>query len=221
MYAYPSCFSDDMVRSIADAARVVKYVDLPLQHINDQMLGRMRRRVTRAQTELLLDKLRKWVPDVAIRTTFIAGAPGETDPQHQELVQFVRDFGFDAMGVFPYSREHGTAMGRMEGQVPDDVKRARVEELMLAQQQVAFARAAAMAGRTVQVLVDAAPPKKTGRWIARTRSQAPEIDATVLLQADRLHPGQLLDAKITGAQGYDLLGELAAKKTSRLPVIQT
>ena len=115
MYAYPSCFTDEMIKTIADCDRVVKYIDMPLQHINDEMLTKMRRRVTRKQIETLLEKLRKWVPGIAIRTTFIAGSPGETDAQHEELVKFVKDFGFDMMGVFPYSPEPGTPMGRMDG----------------------------------------------------------------------------------------------------------
>src|SRR6185437_8672966 len=102
MYAYPSCFTDEMIKTIADSGRVVKYIDMPLQHISDPLLTSMRRRVTRAQIETLLEKLRKWVPGIAIRTTFIAGAPGETEQQHEELVKFVSDFGFDMMGVFPY-----------------------------------------------------------------------------------------------------------------------
>ena len=111
MYAYPSCFTDEMVDTIGNSARVVKYIDMPLQHINDAMLNVMKRRVTRLQIETLLTKLRN-IPGMAIRTTFIAGSPGETDAQHNELVQFVKDFGFDMMGVFPFSPEPGTAMGR-------------------------------------------------------------------------------------------------------------
>src|SRR3954471_7164511 len=107
----------------------------------------MRRRVTRKEIETLLTKLRKWIPGIAIRTTFIAGSPGETDEQHDELVRFVRDFGFEMMGVFPFSPEPGTPMGRMDYQIPDAVKQARVEELMLAQQDVAFAKAKRQVGR--------------------------------------------------------------------------
>src|SRR5438093_12037827 len=146
MYAYPSCFTDEMIRTIADCDRVVKYIDIPLQHINDAILTKMKRRVTRGEIERLLEKLRKWVPGIAIRTTFIAGSPGETDAQHQELVKFVRDFGFDMMGVFPFSPEPGTAMGKMPDQIADDVKQARVEEPLLTQQQVAFENAKSMVG---------------------------------------------------------------------------
>src|SRR5687768_15707928 len=174
MYAYPSCFTDEMIRTLADSARVVKYIDMPLQHINDELLTKMRRRVTRAQIETLLEKLRAWVPGIAIRTTFIAGSPGETDAQHDELVKFVKDFGFDMMGVFPYSQEPGTPMGRMDGQLPDDVKNARVEELMLAQQEVAFSKAAAQVGRSVEVLIDRpAGRDEADGWAARGTAQAP------------------------------------------------
>src|SRR5688572_8606678 len=171
MYAYPSCFTDDMIKTIADAGRVVKYIDMPLQHINDSILTTMRRRVTRREIETLLNKLRTWVPGIAIRTTFIAGSPGETDAQHDELVKFVRDFGFEMMGVFPFSPEPGTPMGRMGGQVPDDVKQARVEELMLAQQDVVFARAKAQVGKTIEVLIDrAAGRDDEDGFVARSQS---------------------------------------------------
>src|SRR5204863_8643640 len=112
-------------------------------------LTKMRRRVTRKQIETLLAKLREWVPGIAIRTTFIAGTPGESDRQHQALVRFVKDFGFDMMGVFPYSAEPGTPMAKLDGQLPEDVKQARVEELMLAQQEVAFAKARSQIGKSM------------------------------------------------------------------------
>src|SRR5688572_24385703 len=220
MYAYPSCFTDDMIRTIADADRVLKYIDMPLQHIDDTMLSVMKRRVTRAQIETLLDKLRKWAPGIAIRTTFIAGSPGETEQQHQSLVNFVKDFDFDAMGVFPYSPEPGTPMGRLDNQLPDAVKQQRVEELMLAQQQVAFAKARSMKNKTIEVLIDrpAARDEEDG-WVTRSQSQAPDIDSITLVNADRLYPGQLLDVQITGSDNYDLLAELPRKKSRSLTVV--
>jgi ribosomal protein S12 methylthiotransferase len=220
MYAYPSCFTDEMIKTIADCDRVVKYIDMPLQHINDDLLKVMKRRVTRKEIETLLNKLRKWVPGIAIRTTFIAGSPGETDAQHKELVQFVKDFGFDMMGVFPFSPEPGTPMGRMGSQIPEDVKQARVEELMLAQQEVAFARSKSMVGKTIEVLID----RVAGRdvedgFVARTQSQAPEIDSVVFVHGDGLHVGQMLDVKVTDYQAYDLVAQLAKKKMRKLAVI--
>lgn len=220
MYAYPRGFTDEMIHAIADCQRVVKYIDLPLQHINDQVLLRMRRRVTRRQIEALLEKLRKIVPGIAIRTTFIAGSPGETDAQHAELVQFVRDFGFDMMGVFAYSQEPGTPMGRDAQQVPERIKQQRVEELMLAQQQVAFAKAKAMVGKTIEVLVDHSEASASGgRWIARGQFQAPEIDSVVHVRGRNLHPGQLLQVKVTGYQNYDLVAELPATRRQPLKVV--
>ena len=217
MYAYPSCFTDEMIDTIASCDRVVKYIDMPLQHINDEMLTKMKRRVTRKQIETLLTKLRDRVPGIAIRTTFIAGAPGETDAQHAELVDLVRKFGFDMMGVFPFSPEPGTPMGRMTDQVPDDVKHARVKELMLAQQQVAFAKAKAQVGSTIEVLID----RQNGdsSWAARHRGQAPDIDSVVHVSGPRLHPGKLSDVRVTDYQAYDLVAKVPTKRGRALPVL--
>jgi len=222
MYAYPSCFTDEMIKTLADSARFVKYIDMPLQHINDEILTQMKRRVTRQQIETLLTKLRDWIPGITIRTTFIAGAPGETDRQHQDLVDFVRHFGFDMMGVFPYSAEPGTPMGRMDRQIPDDVKQARVEELMLAQQEVAFAKSKRMRGQQIEVLVD----RPAGRdvedgFVARHQGQAPDIDSVTIVREPSLHPGQLLTVKVSGADGYDLLAQLPKNKSRGLTVIAT
>lgn len=223
MYAYPSCFTDEMIGTIADANRVVKYIDMPLQHIDDGLLATMRRRVTRREIETLLGKLRAKVPGIAIRTTFIAGSPGETDAQHRELVKFVRDFGFEMMGVFPYSPEPGTPMGRMTGQLPDDVKQARVEELMLVQQEVAFARAKSMVGSTVEVLIDrpAGRDEEDG-YVGRTQAQAPDIDSVTFVHGNGapLHPGQVVNVKVKDFQAYDLVAEIPRKRSRSLAVVR-
>lgn len=221
MYAYPSCFTDEMIRTIADCARVVKYIDMPLQHINDQVLTRMRRRVTRAQIETLLKKLRDWVPGIAIRTTFIAGSPGETREQHDELVRFVGDFGFDMMGVFAYSAEPGTALGRAPEQVAEEEKQRRVEELMLAQQEVAFARAKRALGETMDVLIDR-PAGRDPRdgWIGRIPAQAPDIDSVTYVSGPDLHAGQIVQAKITDYQNYDLVAQVPRRRGRSLAVVQ-
>ncbi len=221
MYAYPSCFTDEMIQTLAESRRVVKYIDMPLQHIDDEVLTRMRRRVTRKQIETLLEKLRKWVPGIALRTTFIAGSPGETEAQHASLMRFVKEFGFDMMGVFPFSPEPGTPMGRMTDQVPDEVKQQRVEKLMLAQQQVAFAKARKMVGQTVEVLID----RPAGRdaedgFVARARHQAPDIDSVTFVHGEAMHPGKLVDVKVTDYQSYDLVAELPLKKSRSLAVIR-
>ena len=221
MYAYPSCFTDEMIKTIADSERVVKYIDMPLQHISDEILTRMRRRVTRREIETLLEKLRKWVPGIAIRTTFIAGSPGETETQHQELVKFVKEFGFEMMGVFPFSPEPGTPMGRMEGQLPDEVKVARVEELMLTQQAVAFAKAKGMVGKTIEVLVDrpAGRDEEDG-FVARSAAQAPDIDSVVFVHGRDLHAGKMVDVRVTDFQAYDLVAEVPRRRSRGLAVIK-
>lgn len=207
MYAHPRGFTDEMIDAIARCRRVVKYIDLPLQHINDEVLARMKRGVTRRQTEALLDRLRCRVPGIAIRTAFICGTPGETQRQHEELLDFVRRFRFDMLGVFTYSREPGTPMAKMSGQLPGDVKNRRAEELMLAQQEIAFDNARRALGRTVEVLIDARDGPSGRRATARTAGQAPEIDSTVLLHGDDLRPGMFVKARITGFEGYDLVAE--------------
>ncbi|HWB52957.1 MAG TPA: radical SAM protein, partial [Tepidisphaeraceae bacterium] len=213
-------FTDEMIRTLADSPRFVPYIDMPLQHINDELLTKMKRRVTRNQIETLLQKLRNWIPGITLRTTFIAGSPGETDAQHKELVQFIRDFGFDMLGVFPFSPEPGTAMGRMTDQVPDEIKKQRVEELMLVQQEVAFKKARAMKGKTIDVLID----RPAGRdpedgWVARHTGQAPDIDSITLVHGDELHAGQMTPVKITNSEGYDLVAELPRQNSRPLVVL--
>ena len=221
MYAYPSCFTDEMIQTIADCSRVVPYIDMPLQHINDEILTKMRRRVTRKEIETLLNKLRKWVPNIAIRTTFIAGTPGETDAQHDELVKFVADFGFEMMGVFPYSQEPGTPMARLPDQIPDAVKQARVEELMLTQQQVAFAKSRQMVGQTIDVLIDRCAGRDVeDGFVARSIHQAPDIDSVTFVHGENLHPGQLVSVKVTDFQAYDLVAEVPKKKSRSLVVMK-
>jgi len=221
MYAYPSTFSDDMIKAIADTSRIVKYIDMPLQHIDDRLLKLMKRRVTRDQIETLLGKLRDWIPGMAIRTTFIAGSPTETQAEHEALVKFVKDFGFEHMGVFPYSAEPGTPMGRLDQQHDDATKAAWVEDLMLVQQDVVFARNKARVGQTMEVLID----RPAGRdledgYVARSAMQAPDIDSVTFVKSHKkLSPGEVVDAKITDFQAYDLVAELPRKKSRQLAVV--
>ena len=203
LYAYPSGFTDEMIDAIAQCDRVVKYVDLPLQHINDRILRTMRRRVTRAETERLIERLRARIPDVAIRTTFMAGFPGETDDEFEELLSFVRASRFSAVGVFPYSSEPDTPAGRMEGQLPEAVKQARADAIMEVQQESAFAAAARQLGRQFEVLID--ETDRQGRFIGRHAGQAPEVDAVTYVLAGRLRAGLFVRVLCEGSQGYDLI----------------
>jgi ribosomal protein S12 methylthiotransferase len=185
------------------------------------MLSVMKRRVTRREIESLLGKLRARVPGISIRTTFIAGSPTESEAEHRELVNFVRDFGFDMMGVFPYSAEPGTPMGRLDGQHDDQTRRRRVEELMLTQQEVVFARNAARVGQPLHVLIDRpAGRDESDGFVARHAGQAPDIDSVVFLRTRGVHPGEFVDVKVTDYQAYDLVAEKATRKARSLAVIK-
>jgi len=215
MYAYPSDFTDEMIDAIAGCEKVTKYIDIPLQHINDRMLKAMYRRVTRKQTESLLEKLRDRIPGVAIRTTLIAGFPGETEAQFEELRDFVRDFGFDLLGVFGYSNEPGTPAHRIEGHLPAETIQDRVEALMLTQQAVAFAKAAARVGDVFEVMID--DYGRDGIYPARHQGQAPQVDSLVYVQGGEHEPGDLLTVRCTAAREYDLIAEPVP---SRLSILQ-
>jgi ribosomal protein S12 methylthiotransferase len=159
LYAYPEHFTDEVIDALATSDRIIPYLDMPLQHINDRVLRRMVRRVDRAATERLLERLRTNIPDLALRTTFIVGFPGETDTEYEELKQFVTDFKFERLGVFPYSTEPDTPAARLDGHLPDDVRAARVDGIMSVQQGVAFGWAAAQVGRDHPVVIDGPDPR--------------------------------------------------------------
>ncbi len=203
MYTYPSELTDAVLEAVADAERIVKYMDIPLQHINDRILKTMRRGVTRAETEALLQKARDRIPGVRIRTTMIVGFPGETEVEFAELLDFVSGFRFDALGVFPYSLEPDTPAGRMRGQLSPEVKEERVQRLMLAQQQIAFALADGCLNQRFRVLVDGI--SKEGVQPARHAGQAPEVDSLTLLPGCELPPGKMVEVRCIGRQDYDLL----------------
>lgn len=214
MYAYPSCMTDPMIDALGSLENVLPYLDIPLQHINDKVLHAMRRNTTRSQTEQLLEKLRRRVPDIAIRTTLICGFPGETDAQHAELVEFVESFDFAHVGVFGYSPEPGTPAGSMHagGQaVPDEVIDQRIEELMLAQQEKVFARNRQWARqqRQVDVLIDEQEEADEGYvHLGRTIHQAPQIDPITYVASDGpLAPGEVVRCRIIGEKDYDLIAE--------------
>ena len=214
MYVYPSVMNDDIIDAISQSERVCKYVDIPLQHINDRKLRAMHRRITRAETERLLQKLRDRIPGVSIRTTLIAGFPGETEAEFNELLQFVEDFRFDALGVFPYSQEPDTPAGRMRDQIADEGKNGRVDALMRVQQKVAFDIADSWKGRQFRVLVD---ERLTGkRAIARHEGQAPGVDSSTIVERCDASPGEFVTVTCSGRRNYDLT---AAPTRVRLPVV--
>ncbi|MCH8149999.1 MAG: radical SAM protein, partial [Planctomycetes bacterium] len=216
MYVYPSVFSDEMIDAIAECDRVCNYIDIPLQHINDRMLKAMHRRVDRRTTEGLLQRIRDRIPGVSIRTTLIAGFPGETDAEFEELTDFIEGFRFDALGVFPYSQEPDTPAGRMKDQIPAKIKEQRVETLMLAQQEVAFALADSRVGSRFDVLVDG--KDEQGRLVARHAGQAPTVDSVTLIGNSNAKSGQFVNVRCTDREGYDLV---AMPTEVSLPVLGT
>ncbi|MFH0983628.1 MAG: 30S ribosomal protein S12 methylthiotransferase RimO [Planctomycetota bacterium] len=203
MYAYPSVLTEDLIDAVAECDKVVKYIDLPLQHINDRILKAMHRCVTRTETEDLLQRIRRRIPGVHLRTTMIAGFPSETEGEFCELLDFVADFRFDALGVFAYSLEPETPAGRMREQLPEEVKQQRVQRLMLAQQQVAFALADRYLNRRFEVVVDGLGGE--GVQPARHAGQAPEVDGVTLLPDADLPVSTWLEVRCTGRRDYDLL----------------
>lgn len=205
MYLYPMYFSDELIDVLATSKRIVPYLDLPLQHINDTMLRRMQRRVARAPTEELLAKLRKAIPDLVLRTTFITGFPGETDEQFAELVEFVRQQRFERLGVFTYSFEPDTPAAKLPDHVSEDVKNARREELMAVQQEIAFEWNEARVGRTMDVLLDTKVPEARDAWVGRTYADAPDVDSVVYVSGKKLKAGQIVPCEIVATQGYDLV----------------
>ena len=201
MYAYPMRFTEELIDTMAACKHVVPYVDIPLQHISDPVLRRMGRRTTQAQTVALLNQLRRRIPSIAIRTTFIVGFPGETDAHFRELLEFVTTFQFDALGVFEFSPEPGTPAMKLKGRVPASVKAQRARQIMLAQRRIALAANRRQVGRKIQVLVDGVDA--AGRCVGRHCGQAPDIDSLCLLTRPR-PAGTIVAATIIGYDGYDL-----------------
>ncbi len=204
MYLYPSIFSDDLIDTIGGLPNVCNYVDVPVQHISDHMLSKMRRHTTKSQTLELLAKIRDRVPQAAIRTSLIAGYPGETDSDFQEMCDFVEATQFDRLGVFTYSREEGTPAYDVAEQVPEKVKEARYQRLMQIQQDVSLEKNRQKIGSTCTVVIDR---REEGGWVGRTEHDAPEIDNEIMVSGDSLQIGQFVKVKITDAMEYDLVGQ--------------
>lgn len=197
LYTHPAHWSDELIATIADCRKVARYIDMPLQHIEEGMLARMRRETSRAHIEDLIGRLRAGIPGVALRTTFIVGFPGETDEAFASLLDFIERTRFERLGVFKYSQEEGSRAARMPGQIPARVKNERYRRAMIVQQRIAREIAAEKIGREMRLLVDQP-------LIARTEADAPDVDARVIL-SEPATVGELTTRRITGSRGYDLL----------------
>ncbi len=206
MYFYPMYVTDEVIDVIATSQRIVPYLDMPLQHANDQVLRRMQRRVNRSDTEALLKKLRDRIPGLVLRTTFITGFPGETDQQFDEMVDFVREQNFERLGVFTYSHEPDTPAAKLDGHLSEAIKAERRDRLMAEQQRLAFAWNDAQIGRQLDVLLDAPVAGETDVWIGRSYADAPDVDGVVYVSGLGLSTGALVRCEIVARRDYDLIG---------------
>lgn len=208
LYCYPEEIDDNLIRVMKEEPKICHYVDLPIQHANTDILKRMGRRTSKEQLEEIIGKLRKEIPDIAIRTTLITGFPGETEEQHQELVDFVDEMEFDRLGVFTYSPEEDTPAAEMEGQIPEEVKEDRQAEIMELQQEIAFEQAEDMVGKEVLVMIDGKVADENA-YVGRTYKDAPNVDGLIFVNTEEeLMSGDFARVKVTGAAEYDLIGEL-------------
>jgi ribosomal protein S12 methylthiotransferase len=203
-------FTDELFEVISAGGKILPYLDLPLQHASDTMLRRMQRRVNRAETELLLATLRRRIPGLVLRTTFITGFPGETDEQSGELLAFAREQKFERLGVFTYSLEPDTPAARLPGHLPEEVKNARRDALMQAQQEVAFAWNQSQIGRRLDVLIDQPVPNEKNAFIGRSYADAPDVDGVIYVTGKHLKPGQFVPCEIVTTAQYDLVAAAIA-----------
>lgn len=208
LYCYPEEITDELIRVIKEEEKICHYLDLPIQHASDGILKRMGRRTSKQELVDIIGKLRKEIPDIALRTTLITGFPGETQEQHEELMVFVDEMEFERLGVFTYSPEEDTPAATMPDQIPEEVKELRQAELMELQQEIAFEKAEDMIGRELLVMIEGKVVDENA-FVGRTYMDAPNVDGLIFVNADQeLMSGDFARVKVTGANEYDLIGGL-------------
>lgn len=208
LYCYPEEIDDTLIQVIRKEKKICHYLDIPVQHASDAVLKRMGRRTDRKELTNIVSKLRREIPDICLRTTLIAGFPGETEEDYETLLDFVEETAFDRLGVFPYSQEEDTPAAEMPDQIPDEVKQARCDALMALQQEIAFDAAAGMEGCLVPAMIEGKVADEDV-YVARTYKDAPEVDGFLFVQTGReLMTGDFVRVRITGSHEYDLMGEL-------------
>ncbi len=213
LYCYPEEIYDGLIQVMKEEKKVCHYLDLPIQHASDRILKRMGRRTSKQELIDIVTKLRKEIPDIILRTTLIAGFPGETQEDHEELMGFINEMEFDRLGVFTYSPEEGTPAAEMPDQVPEEVKEERRDELMELQQEISFDKGNERVGQEVLVMVEGKVSGESA-YIARTYGDAPKVDGYIFIQTgEALMTGDFAKVRITGALEYDLIGELADEYT--------
>ncbi len=207
-YAYPAAFPEDVIEVMASEPKICKYLDIPFQHISDNMLSAMKRRHTKAEAIELISRLRKQIPDIALRTTLLVGYPNESAEDMAELEAFVKEVRFERLGVFPYSEEEGTySATELADNIPEEEKQRRADRIMLIQEQIALENNLARVGRTMQVIVDR---REGDFYVARSQYDSPEVDQEILIPVEKrqLRRGCFYEVLITDAEGYDLYGEV-------------
>jgi ribosomal protein S12 methylthiotransferase len=209
LYTHPAHFSDELIEVVASNPKVCKYLDLPLQHISDDILAQMNRKVKRRDVEQLIFKLKEKIPDLTLRTSFIVGFPGEKKKHFEELLEFVETTRFDKLGAFPYSPEEETPAYDFKGQLSSKLKHQRLDQLMLVQQKIAFEKNQAKIGKTLTVLIDAKSKESNGYFLGRSQAEAPEVDGVILVKGNSVRIGEFVKVKIVDYCDYDLMAEAA------------
>ncbi len=211
LYCYPEEITDELIETIRTQDKVCSYLDIPIQHASDRILKRMGRRTDRQELTDIITKLREQIPEICLRTTIITGFPGETQEEHESLLEFVDEMAFDRLGVFPYSPEEDTPAALFEDQVDEAVKLERQADIMELQQEIAFEKAQATVGSTMLVMVEGRLPDEHA-YVARSYKDAPTVDGFVFIQTEReLMTGDFVRVKITGSYEYDLIGEITGE----------
>ena len=211
LYAYPDGIKEELIDVIASEDKICNYLDIPLQHIDDQILKQMNRRLDSAGVHDLLERLRQKIPNLTLRTSFIVGFPGETPAQFEQLLHFVEEGHFERVGVFSYSREEGTSAARLEGQIPARTKKSRLNRLMKAQARVSLKLNRQRIGQIEKVLVEGVSEETDLLLKGRSAGQAPDVDGCCLITAGQAEVGQIVDLRITDASEYELIGEIESE----------
>lgn len=208
LYCYPTRFNDELIKVIAKEEKICKYVEMPLQHACDKILEKMHRQGTRKEITQLLKKLRKMIPGVALRTSFIVGFPGETEEDFQILLDFMKEIEFDRVGIFTYSQEEGTPAAELFDQVPEEIKEARFHQAMQLQQEISLKKNEEWVDKNVEVLVEGLCEDNPNLLVGRSQRDAPEIDGLVFIDKGQAKVGDIVEVKVKRALEYDLIGEI-------------
>ena len=207
-YCYPEEIYDELIQTMKEEPKVCNYLDLPIQHASDRILKRMGRRTSQADLRAIIGKLRQEIPDICLRTTLISGFPGETEEDHEELMNFVDEMEFDRLGVFTYSAEEDTPAATMPDQIPEELKEERRDEIMELQQEISFEKAEEMVGKSLWCMVEGKVADEYA-YVARTYKDAPGVDGYLFIQTiEELMSGDFVKVRVTGADEYDLIGEI-------------